>query len=118
MGGKRVTKLTRAFTDAGELGSLFGVKLAGAFAPDAVVKGKITEMEYEGLPFELVVDRIEPQRPFSWRWHPYAVASIRQVPEAGPGSSGQDGADNQRPEIIGIRIAGVRIIPCDGIVLL
>ena len=46
------------------------------------------------------------------------VYSIRQVPEAGPASSGQDGSDIQRPEIIGIGIAGVRIIPCDGIVLL
>jgi len=28
---------------------------------------------YEGMRFELVVDRIEPQHLFSWRWHPYAV---------------------------------------------
>jgi uncharacterized protein YndB with AHSA1/START domain len=66
-------RVWRALTDAGEFGSWFGVKLAGAFAPGATVKGTITEKEYEGLPFELVVDRIEPQRLFSWRWHPYAV---------------------------------------------
>jgi uncharacterized protein YndB with AHSA1/START domain len=28
---------------------------------------------YEGTVFEIVVDRIEPQRVFSFRWHPYAV---------------------------------------------
>ena len=66
-------RVWRALTDAGEFGSWFGVKLAGAFAPGATVKGTITEKGYEGLPFELVVDRIEPQRLFSWRWHPYAV---------------------------------------------
>lgn len=37
------------------------------------MKGTITEKGYEGLPFEMVVDRIEPQRLFSWRWHPYAI---------------------------------------------
>ncbi len=62
-----------ALADAEEFGAWFGVKLAGAFAPGASVKGTITEKEYEGLPFEMTVDRIEPQRLFSWRWHPYAV---------------------------------------------
>ncbi len=70
-----LARVWRALTDAEEFGAWFGVKLAGAFAPGASVKGKITEKEYEGLPFELVVDRIEPQRLFSWRWHPYAVDS-------------------------------------------
>jgi hypothetical protein len=37
------------------------------------MKGTITEKGYEGMKFELVVDRIEPQRLFSWRWHPYAL---------------------------------------------
>lgn len=66
-------RVWRALTDAKEFGAWFGVKLAGAFAPGASVKGTITEKEYEGLQFELVVDRIEPQRLFSWRWHPYAI---------------------------------------------
>ena len=66
-------RVWRALTDAEEFGAWFGVKLAGAFAPGASVKGTITEKGYEGLPFEIVVQRIEPQRLFSWRWHPYAV---------------------------------------------
>jgi uncharacterized protein YndB with AHSA1/START domain len=66
-------RVWRALTDAEEFGEWFGVKLTGAFAPGATVKGTITDKEYEGLPFELVVERIEPQRLFSWRWHPYAV---------------------------------------------
>lgn len=63
----------RALTEAQEFGAWFGVKLSGAFVPGASVKGTITEKGYEGLPFEIVVERIEPQRLFSWRWHPYAL---------------------------------------------
>jgi uncharacterized protein YndB with AHSA1/START domain len=66
-------RVWRALTDAEEFGAWFGVKLAGAFAPGVSVKGKITEKGYEGMKFEIVVDRIEPQRLFSWRWHPYAI---------------------------------------------
>lgn len=63
----------RALTDAEQFGEWFGVKLAGAFAPGVAVKGTITEKGYEGTRFEMVVDRLEPPRVFSWRWHPYAM---------------------------------------------
>lgn len=66
-------RVWRALTDAGEFGEWFGVKLAGAFVPGVAVKGTITEKGYEGLQFEITVERIEPRRQFSWRWHPYAV---------------------------------------------
>lgn len=68
-----LARVWRALTDAEEFGEWFGVKLAGAFAPGTAVKGTITEEGYEGLRFEMVIDRIEPQRLFSWRWHPYAI---------------------------------------------
>ncbi|MGE5752727.1 MAG: SRPBCC family protein [Deltaproteobacteria bacterium] len=66
-------RVWRALTDAGEFGAWFGAKLAGAFVPGATVKGTVTEKGHEGMKFELAVDRIEPQRLFSWRWHPYAI---------------------------------------------
>jgi uncharacterized protein YndB with AHSA1/START domain len=66
-------RVWRALTDAEEFGAWFGVKLAGTFAPGVSVKGTITEKEYEGVPLEIAVERIEPRRLFSWRWHPYAV---------------------------------------------
>jgi hypothetical protein len=28
---------------------------------------------HEGLPFEITIDRIEPERLFSFRWHPFAI---------------------------------------------
>lgn len=66
-----LARVWRALTDAEEFGAWFGVKLAGAFAPGVSVKGKITEKGYETMQFEMAVERIEPRRLFSWRWHPY-----------------------------------------------
>jgi uncharacterized protein YndB with AHSA1/START domain len=66
-------RVWRALTDAEEFGAWFGAKLAGRFTPGAAMKGTVTEKGHEGMRFELVVDRIEPQRLFSWRWHPYAI---------------------------------------------
>jgi uncharacterized protein YndB with AHSA1/START domain len=31
------------------------------------------QQPYAGKPFDIVVERIEPERLFSFRWHPYAV---------------------------------------------
>jgi uncharacterized protein YndB with AHSA1/START domain len=40
-----------------------------------VVNDEVAKMQepYAGLPFNIVVDRIEPQTLFAFRWHPYAV---------------------------------------------
>jgi hypothetical protein len=32
------------------------------------------QKEYEGIPVEITIERMEPQRLFSFRWHPYAIA--------------------------------------------
>ena len=37
------------------------------------VKAKMTYPGYEGMPFEMVIERIEPERLFSFRWHPYGI---------------------------------------------
>ena len=31
------------------------------------------QKQYEHIPFEITIDRIEPERLFSFRWHPNAV---------------------------------------------
>ena len=66
------SKVWRALTDWKEFGRWFGVDLAGPLTQGAKVSGKITHKGYEDAPFELVVDRVEPERLFSYRWHPYA----------------------------------------------
>lgn len=66
-------RVWRALTDATEFGRWFGVKLEGEFAEGASVAGNITHPGYEHLRMELVVERLEPERYFAYRWHPYAI---------------------------------------------
>ena len=67
------SRVWRALTDAREFGAWFQVELDGAFAPGARVRGKITTPGYQHLTLEISVERIDPERLFSYRWHPYAV---------------------------------------------
>jgi uncharacterized protein YndB with AHSA1/START domain len=63
-----------ALSDAGQFGSWFGVDFTGvSFAPGATARGKLTVPGYEHLTMEVVIDRVEPERLLSFRWHPYVV---------------------------------------------
>jgi uncharacterized protein YndB with AHSA1/START domain len=66
-------RVWRALTDAREFGKWFGADLAGEFAPGAHVRGRITHKGYEHVTMEITIERMEPERLVSWRWHPYAV---------------------------------------------
>jgi len=66
-------RVWEALTDAQAFGQWFGVELAGPFAPGARLTGRITHEGYEHLPFEITIERMEPKRLLSWRWHPNAV---------------------------------------------
>ena len=66
-------RVWRALADAGEFGRWFGVELSGGFVPGARLTGRITHKGYEHYPFEMTVERIEPERLFSFRWHPNAL---------------------------------------------
>jgi uncharacterized protein YndB with AHSA1/START domain len=68
------SRVWRAITTPVEFGAWFGVKLEGPFAEGATVRGKITHPGYEHVTMELLVERIEPERYFAYRWHPYAIA--------------------------------------------
>jgi len=67
------TRVWRAITNAEEFGTWFRVKLEGAFTEDRPMRGKITIPGYEHVTVEMLVERIDPERYFSYRWHPYAV---------------------------------------------
>jgi len=64
-------RVWQALADAEQFGDWFGVKLTGTFAPGARLRGKITHPGYENYPFEITIERMEPERFFSWRWHPH-----------------------------------------------
>src|SRR5688572_24643877 len=66
-------RVWRALTDAKEFGTWFRVDLESGFAVGQVTRGKITYPGYEHLKMEVTVERMDPERLFSFRWHPYAV---------------------------------------------
>src|ERR1700724_4682916 len=77
-------RIWRALTDAAEFGTWFGARFDGPFTPGARLRGVIVptgvdaevakaQQPYAGKPFEITVERVEPERLFSFRWHPYAV---------------------------------------------
>ena len=68
-----VSRVWRALTDYREFGEWFHVKLEGPFAPGQVSRGRITHPGYEHVKWEAVVQQMEPERLFSFTWHPYAV---------------------------------------------
>ena len=68
------SRVWRALADRTEFGEWFGVRLpAGKFAPGEEVRGNITVKGYEHLLMTVVVDRVEPEKFLSFRWHPYAI---------------------------------------------
>lgn len=68
-----VARVWRALTDAGEFGTWFRVALDGPFVPGQRLTGRITHPGYEHITMELLVERMEAESLFSYRWHPYAV---------------------------------------------
>ena len=69
------SRVWRALTDAKEFGAWFRVNLEGAFVAGAAVRGKLTHPGYEHVMMEVMVERMEPEQLFSYRWHPYAIDS-------------------------------------------
>jgi uncharacterized protein YndB with AHSA1/START domain len=67
-------RVWRALADAEQFGMWFGANLEGqTFAVGQRTRGQITIKGYEHVYFDVVIENIEPQNRFSYRWHPYAV---------------------------------------------
>lgn len=77
-------RVWRAISDAKQFGHWFGVDFEGDFVAGAHMVGRLvptkvdpevakSQKPYEGMAFEFHIDRIEPMRLFSFRWHPFAV---------------------------------------------
>jgi len=67
-----VSRVWRSLTDYREFGEWFRVKLDGPFAPGQPSTGHITHPGYEHVKWRAVVQKIEPEKLFSFTWHPYA----------------------------------------------
>jgi uncharacterized protein YndB with AHSA1/START domain len=68
-----VARVWRALTSHVEFGRWFRVALEEPFAVGRTTHGRITYPGYEHLKWEAVVQKMEPERLFSFTWHPYAV---------------------------------------------
>jgi uncharacterized protein YndB with AHSA1/START domain len=68
-----VSRVWGALTDHVQFGEWFRVKLDGPFVPGEISTGHVTYPGYEHLKWEAVVQRMEPERLFSFTWHPYAI---------------------------------------------
>jgi uncharacterized protein YndB with AHSA1/START domain len=77
-------RVWRALSDSTEFGTWFGMEFAGPFLPGAVMHGVIKgtkvnaevarlQKPHEGKQFDITIEQMEPERLFSFRWHPHAV---------------------------------------------
>ncbi|HUK20072.1 MAG TPA: SRPBCC family protein [Gemmatimonadales bacterium] len=67
------SRVWQAITDAKQFSAWFQMDLDSAFAEGKTTRGRITKPGYEQLKIEMQVQRIEPERYFAYRWHPYAI---------------------------------------------
>ncbi|HTE51571.1 MAG TPA: SRPBCC family protein [Kofleriaceae bacterium] len=76
---KRITlraapsRVWQAISSSREFGTWFEAEFREEFAPGATVHGRITHKGFEHLTMELQIERMEPERLFSFRWHPFAI---------------------------------------------
>ncbi|HTS61705.1 MAG TPA: SRPBCC family protein [Candidatus Acidoferrales bacterium] len=79
-----LSRVWRALSDSGEFGTWFGMTVDAPFTPGARLNAVITATKvdpevarmqeaYKGKSFEITVERMVPERLFSFRWHPHAV---------------------------------------------
>ena len=68
-----VSRVWQALTDHREFGEWFHVRIDGPFAAGRISTGRMTHPGYEHVEWKVTVQKIEPERLFSFTWHPYAV---------------------------------------------
>jgi uncharacterized protein YndB with AHSA1/START domain len=68
-----VSRVWRALTDYREFGEWFRVALDGPFVAGQPARGHITWPGYEHIVWEATVQKMEPEKLFSFTWHPYSV---------------------------------------------
>ena len=68
-----VSRVWRAITDYREFGEWFKVKLDGPFVPGQVATGQMAHPGYEHVRWQATVKEMQPEKVFSFTWHPYAI---------------------------------------------
>ncbi len=65
------SRVWRALTDYQQFNQWFHVALTGPFVEGRVTEGHITYEGYEHFRFHAHVVKLDPERYFAYRWHPY-----------------------------------------------
>jgi uncharacterized protein YndB with AHSA1/START domain len=68
-----ISRVWSALTDYRQFGEWFRVKLETPFVEGQTARGQILHPGYEHITWQAVIQKIEPERLFSFTWHPYAV---------------------------------------------
>jgi uncharacterized protein YndB with AHSA1/START domain len=66
----RRARVWSALTTSEGFSNWFSVEMADSFAPGKRVDMVSTEHSSKGQPFYVIIERMEPEHTFSWRWHP------------------------------------------------
>ena len=66
-----VSRVWHALTDHDAFGSWFRVRLDGPFKLGVISTGRMTYPGYEHYPWRALVERMEHERLFSFRWHDF-----------------------------------------------
>src|SRR5829696_1284438 len=64
------SKVWKALTDSRKFGEWFQARVEGPFRAGQPAQGAVTYPGYEHMRFEVMVEQMEPERLFSWRWQP------------------------------------------------
>jgi len=64
------SRVWRAISTAKQFSSWFRIQFDGEFVEGETVRGRLTAPGYEHLRMEILIERIEPERYFAYRWHP------------------------------------------------
>ncbi len=68
-----VARVWRALTDYREFGQWFRVALEGPFEVGKVTRGQMTYPGYEQVKWEVLVERMDHERLFSFSWQPQDI---------------------------------------------
>jgi len=79
-----LNRVWRALSDSAEFGQWFGVRFNAPFTTGAHMRGIVVpttvdaevaraQKQFEGAAFEITIEKMEPEKLFSFRWHPFAV---------------------------------------------
>ena len=88
-----LSRVWAAISDARQFGAWFGVALDGPFETGTRLHGRIVgttvdaevakmQEPHTGVPFDVLVERVEPMRLLSFRWHPSSGPDVDVAAEA------------------------------------